>query len=168
MNMVKPLPSGQHPMVSASVSYFIVIIWVDLSWLTCTIRQRYPFISTLIQWNIRTTHIVRNMYILIHYKALSYRHCFPDDPVQLMNMLHTFLNIGLVGPGVGTCWCRIMQFLTVCSFSVRRAFRVELHTLREPCYSVRVLYGRLIRRGASDVRSKFPGCYVYNHFANPH
>ena len=109
MNMVKPLPSGQHPMVSASVSYFIVIIWVDLSWLTCTIRQRYPFISTLIQWNIRTTHIVRNMYILIHYKALSYCHCFPDGSNQGRASVGVWTRLANV---CCRCWLKHIHNLT--------------------------------------------------------
>jgi hypothetical protein len=47
-----------------------------------SIHQGYPFISTLIQSNIRTTHIVRNIHILIHYKVLSYSPRFPDGHFQ--------------------------------------------------------------------------------------
>ena len=56
-----------------------------------SIHQGYPFISTLIQSNIRTTHIVRNIHILIHYKVLSYSPRFPDVTELVPSSINTFI-----------------------------------------------------------------------------
>ena len=56
-----------------------------------SIHQGYPFISTLIQSNIRTTHIVRNIHILIHYKVLSYSPRFPDVSHRLATFVCSWL-----------------------------------------------------------------------------